>query len=61
MQLPPELEDEYVKEVLYNYSLENLPDEQWKSIEGFENYEISNYGRVKSLSRLSHKSMSIWR
>lgn len=59
MKLPPELEDEYVKEVLYNYSLENLPDEQWKSIEGFENYEISNYGRVKSLSRLSHTTMGI--
>ncbi len=59
MKLPPELEDEYVKEVLYNYCLENLPDEQWKSIEGFENYEISNYGRVKSLSRLSHTLMGI--
>ncbi|MDC8105491.1 NUMOD4 domain-containing protein [Chryseobacterium sp. B21-037] len=51
MKLPPELEDSYVKEVLYNKSLENLPDEQWKLIEGFENYAISNYGRVKSLER----------
>jgi hypothetical protein len=57
MKLPPELEDGYVNEVLYNYSLENLPNEQWKSIEGFENYEISNYGRVKSLGRLSHISI----
>lgn len=59
MKLPPELEDRYVKEVLYNYSLENLPEEQWKPIEGFENYEISNYGRVKSLSRLSHISLGV--
>lgn len=57
MKLPHELEDEYVKEVLYNYSLENLPDEKWEQIDGFENYEISNYGRVKSLSRLSHISL----
>ncbi|ASW75976.1 hypothetical protein CJF12_18010 [Chryseobacterium piperi] len=57
MKLPQELEDEYVKKVLYNHSLENLPYEQWKQIEGFENYEISNYGRVKSLSRLSHISL----
>lgn len=27
MKLPLELEDQYVKEVLYNRSLENLPDE----------------------------------
>lgn len=51
MKLPPELEDHYVKEVLYNRSLENLPDEEWKLIEGYENYAISNYGRVKSLER----------
>ncbi|AZA52052.1 NUMOD4 domain-containing protein [Chryseobacterium sp. G0201] len=52
MKLPPELEDQYVKRVIYNTSLENLPDEEWKLIEGFEdNYEISNYGRVKSLER----------
>ncbi|MCW3167866.1 NUMOD4 domain-containing protein [Chryseobacterium sp. 09-1422] len=59
MKLPNELEDKYVREVLYNYSLENLPKEQWKPIEGFENYEISNYGRVKSLSRLSHISLGV--
>lgn len=51
MKLPPELEDQYVKEVLYNRSLENLPDEEWKLIEGYEHYAISNYGRVKSLER----------
>lgn len=51
MKLPPELEDHYVKEVLYNISLENLPDEEWKLIEGYENYAVSNYGRIKSLER----------
>lgn len=59
MKLPSELEDQYVKGVLYNCSLENLPDEQWKPIEGFENYEISNYGRVKSLTRLTHTSSGV--
>ena len=59
MKLPSELEDQYVKGVLYNCSLENLPDEQWKPIEGFENYEISNYGRVKSLNRLTHTSSGV--
>ncbi|MPS64236.1 MAG: hypothetical protein DI622_08265 [Chryseobacterium sp.] len=51
MNLPAELEDQYVKEVLYNTSLQNLQDEEWKFIEGFENYEISNYGRLKSKER----------
>ncbi|SDQ82168.1 NUMOD4 motif-containing protein [Chryseobacterium soldanellicola] len=53
MKMPIELEDQYVKEVLYNTSLENLPYEEWKPIEGFENYAISNYGRLKSLERQS--------
>ncbi|THV57540.1 NUMOD4 domain-containing protein [Chryseobacterium candidae] len=51
MKLPPELEDRYVKEVLYNWALENLPNEEWKPIKDFENYEVSNYGRIKSLGR----------
>lgn len=51
MKIPIELEDRYVKEVLYNTSLQNLPDEKWKPIENFENYAVSNYGRVKSLER----------
>lgn len=30
-------------------SLEDLPDERWKDIEGFEGlYQVSDYGRVKS-------------
>lgn len=33
-------------------SLENLPNEKWKDIKGFESlYQISDYGRVKSLKR----------
>jgi hypothetical protein len=35
-----------------NQSLVNLPKEKWKSIPDFEGlYQISNYGRVKTLSR----------
>lgn len=51
MKVPEEFEDRYVKDVLYNISLSSLRDEKWKLIEGFENYEISNYGRVKSMER----------
>lgn len=53
MKLSEDIEDQYLKEVLYNNSLDNLPNEEWKVIEGFENYEISNYGRVKSLKRIT--------
>ncbi len=53
MDQPFELEDQYVKQVLDNKSLEDLPDEEWKQIEEFEDYLISNYGRVKSLERQS--------
>lgn len=51
MKLPAELGDEYINRVLSNLSLKDLPDEEWKPIEGFENYALSNYGRVKSLER----------
>ncbi|UZT97993.1 NUMOD4 domain-containing protein [Chryseobacterium fluminis] len=53
MQLPLELEDQYVKNVLYNTNLDDLPGEEWKIIEDLENYAISNMGRVKSLERLT--------
>lgn len=53
MKLPTELKDEYLNTVLSNLSLENLPNEEWKEIEGFENYAISNYGRVKCLDRMT--------
>lgn len=51
MKLPTELGDEYVNTVLSNLSLEDFPGEEWKLIEDFENYAISNYGRIKSLER----------
>ncbi|WP_294230683.1 NUMOD4 domain-containing protein [uncultured Chryseobacterium sp.] len=52
MKLPTELGDKYIDTVLSNFSLEDLQDERWELIEGFENYAISNYGRVKSLERM---------
>lgn len=33
--------------------IENLENEQWLPIEGYEDYEVSNYGRVKSLERIN--------
>lgn len=40
-----------------NLSLEDIPGEVWKDIIGFENsYQISNFGRVKSLST-PHKTL----
>ncbi|WP_418122474.1 NUMOD4 domain-containing protein [Chryseobacterium sp. PTM-20240506] len=51
MKIPLELDDQYVKEVIFNRSLKNLLREKWKLVEGFESYAISNYGRVKSLER----------
>ncbi|WP_312171453.1 NUMOD4 domain-containing protein [Chryseobacterium sp.] len=51
MKLPTDIEDKYLKEVLLNLSIADLPNEEWKEIEGFENYAISNYGRIKSLQR----------
>ena len=36
-------------------SLEDLPNERWKDIEGYEGlYQISDYGRVKSLERYTN-------
>lgn len=51
MKLPIELEDQYAREILYNTCPEYLPGEEWKVIQGIENYAISNLGRVKSLER----------
>ncbi len=36
MKLPAELEDQYVKEVIYNRSLSDLPGEEWKSLMAFQ-------------------------
>jgi hypothetical protein len=51
MKLPIELEDQYAKEILYNTCPDDLSGEEWKVIQGIENYAISNLGRVKSLER----------
>lgn len=52
ISLPIEIENQfYVKKVLCNNSLEDIENEHWELIDGFENYAISDYGRVKSLER----------
>ena len=51
MSIPPEIQDQYAKDVLCNTSLKDLPNEEWKEIKDFENYMISNYGRIKSVER----------
>ncbi|WP_277115247.1 NUMOD4 domain-containing protein [Chryseobacterium sp.] len=51
MSIPPEIQDQYAKDVLCNTFLKNLPDEEWLEIKNFENYMISNYGRIKSVER----------
>lgn len=35
--------------VYENLSLENLDGEEWKKIDEYEDYQVSNFGRVKSL------------
>lgn len=38
-------------EIYKNLSLENLTNEEWKDVVGYEgSYKVSNYGRVKSLN-----------
>jgi hypothetical protein len=51
MKLSSYVETSYVKGVLYNNTLQNLPDEQWKPIKGFDQCAISNYGKLKNLER----------
>ena len=34
-----------------NLNIESLDDEIWKNIDGFKEYQISNYGRVKSFKK----------
>ena len=39
------------------YDLTNLPNEEWKDIKGYEKlYQVSNYGRIKSLERTTTKT-----
>lgn len=43
----------FMENVYKNRSLENLPNEIWKPITGFEGYyEVSNYSRIKGLDRV---------
>ncbi len=50
------------REAYKEHSLENLPDEVWKEIDGYEGYyEVSNHGRVKSLPRYVEHSRFGWR
>ena len=44
-------------EIYKNLSLEDLPNEEWRDIVGYEGlYQVSNMGRVKSLERLDVKN-----
>ncbi len=36
------------------YRVKNLPGEIWKEIDGFQNYEVSNKGRIKRIEREHH-------
>ena len=37
-------------EIYQNLSLEDLPNEEWRDVVGYEGlYQVSNLGRVKSL------------
>lgn len=41
-------------EIYKNLSLEDLPNEEWRDVVGYEGlYQVSNMGRVKSLKRKS--------
>ncbi len=47
----PQLKYGYPEEMWKN--LQNFPGEKWADIEGYEGwFQISNYGRIKSLFRL---------
>lgn len=37
---------EFIK--LYPFTIDDLDGEEWRPIEGYEGYQVSNYGRVKS-------------
>ena len=35
----------------YPFTLENLDGEEWKPIDGFDGYQVSTFGRIKSFKR----------
>lgn len=51
MKIQPEIENQYLNEVLCNTSIKDLAGENWRAIEGMDNYAVSNFGRIKSLER----------
>jgi hypothetical protein len=48
------------KRCYLNRNTEDMPGEKWKPVKGYEEaYEISNYGRIKSLSRMRNYTSSL--
>ena len=49
---------------LYPFTTEDLDGEEWRLIEGYEGYQISNYGRVKSFKnnmiKILRPKLEIW-
>ncbi len=48
-----EYSSSYFTTYLQNYSLKNFEGEEWKEIPGYENYLVSNFGRLKSRERIT--------
>lgn len=48
---PLEVADFFKMEHYKNFSMQDIEGETWKEIEGYGNYMISSYGRIKSLER----------
>lgn len=45
-----------------NLSLQNIPGERWRDIPGFEGlYQVSSFGRVKSLQKVSEGKVKKWK
>lgn len=49
-------------EIYQNLSLEDLPNEEWRDVIGYEGlYQVSNLGRVKSLERCINRGSGVYR